>query len=201
MQLYFSSETPSLGHKATGNGKKPPHKQPGMSDPSKTWEAPAGMRSRRRSNTSPSCYQRGDNAPFKSPRSPSRASTPSNRLCENGKPKSQSDLGPAQCPGQGDCQRPPWIWLAVPPRGRGSPTPPLPEGKPMAEHGQQRVRNVLSLCLCHLREGHGSQSRSLRVQGNEIHFLETRKLLVALYQEAWLTSKAMKVPKPGAGGR
>lgn len=143
-----------------------------------------GTCSRPRSNTSPSCYQREDKAPFKRPWNPTCASTPSKRLCENGKPKSQHNLGPAQYPGQRPCQRPPWTWLAVPPHGRGSPTSPLPEEKPTVEHGQQKFRNVLSLCFCHRRESHGQQRSSPRVQGNEIHFLETRRLLATLHQEA-----------------
>ena len=91
-----------------------------------------------------------------------------------------------------------WLFHYV---GEALPHPLFPEGKPMAEYGQQRVGNVLSLCLCCLRQGHGSQSRSPRVQGNEIHFLETRKLSATLYQEGRLTSEAMKLPQPGAGGR
>lgn len=68
---------------------------------------------------------------------------PSNQLCENGKPKSQLILGPEQYLGQGDCQRPPWTWLAVPADEGGSPTPSLPEGKPKAEHGQHTVGDAL----------------------------------------------------------
>ena len=107
------------------------------------------------------------------------------QLCENGKPKSQPSLEPAQYPGQGHCQRPPWTWLPDPPSGRGSPAhTPLPDGKREAECGQQTVSGCSSSGPLLPQRGPGTAKEESQGRRKWDPLPRDKKAVGYIYQEA-----------------